>query len=292
MTHIEKISEEFTNLCSTGKYPELCEFVKNNFDKNKTNPTYIKISDKEKIINLGLYEACKNNHTDIINEILTNPNTKKEADIYRDYSACLRVACRYEHFETVDLLTKHKEALKEILLKPGNNHVIFFDAASTEYSKHYAIPLVIAATYGYDEIVNYFLSNDKIFDALTSKTLMMAFKESLDTGNVDRTSMLMRALLIKDDGYEKLDNWAGFNKSTWALHNTILNALSNNNKEMVIYLMDTFYYKFDKKFLHEIAIKDKDLTLEIKNISENLSLYKSLSNNMGMKDKINKCVKV
>lgn len=61
---------------------------------------------------------------------------------------------------------------------------------------------------------------------------------------------------------------------------------------MVIYLMDTFYYKFDKKFLHEIALKDKDLTLEIKNISENLSLYKSLSSNMGMKDKINKCVKV
>lgn len=292
MTFIEKINEEFLTLCSTGNQVGLCDFIKGYFDKNGTNLTYIKIEDKEKIINTGLYEACKNNHTVVINEILTNQNTKKEADIYRDYSACLRVACRYEHFATVELLTKHKEALKEILLKPGNNHIIFFDAASTEYSKHYAIPLVIAATYGYDEIINYFVANDKIFEALSTKTLMMAFKESLDSGSVDRTSMLMRALLIKDDGYEKLDNWAGFNKSTWALHNSILNALTNNNKEMVVYLIDTFYYKFDKKFLEEVPIKEREVALELKNIAENLSLYKNLNSNVSKKDKTTKCVKV
>lgn len=280
----DQLKNTFVDLCRDGQPALLKEYIeihlKPNTYLNNLREFLQKDIEKNIMIQEGFFMASRENHVLILEELLTNNLTQNYINVRFEESSALRIACKYGNIESVKFLLESPLVKDKPSVDSGRLGSRYNVDDLTLKQSAYGKPIDLACENNKIEVVKYLLSNDSFLKEIDTLSLESAFKKSLPTGNVEITSLVVNNLLDKKEGYELLDKLFGFNKSTWALHCAISQAMDEKQMEMVVYLMETFYYKYENSFSSYSSVGRGETNNKIKSISESLHLNKSLNKSL------------
>lgn len=224
----------------------------------------------------GLYLAARNNNKEIVLELLENDYSKKFIDLQWSNSAALRVACKNGHLEIVKILLEDNLFKDKPKIEDGKIGARFKIEDLSLKREGYGTPLSLSADNGHTEIVKYILTFDKA-KKIKLIELEDSFKRAVGNGSVSIVDLIKNEILERKNGYDFLDKFGGYNKSTFVINTVLITAMSNKQMDMVVYLMKEFHYKHYSDFNLHVSAERRDLNNELKKISENLSLYEKLN---------------